>query len=181
MMAAQQGGGESWDIDWKYQDGPLEDNGFVKTFSGSASATMLHDGLHLQAAGGYIRFSPSVEFSKKAILEADFSSIYFAYANGFRLTLSNGSLGCHIYVNNGAVLYNNGSEIDLLELQRISENENVKLRMEKYPDKNIVYINGVEVLNTKTLSSYYCVKNALFQQSSGETVLKSLRYKFLEV
>lgn len=195
MLLQEQG--NDWDIEWDYTMGMPEDNGFDVTFIGDTNAItyeMTDKGLYMRVGGAdaYACIQPPIKTCTKGIVEVSFRIQNFSTSgSGFRILLSNGLYGCQIfiiYVNQGTtgISYDisTGNANKLLEFVKSLQSsydyyKDYTIRLE-FDEKtgNKIYLDGVLLKEYRDFSHYYCIGNKIFQQSSGETYLKSIKYKF---
>lgn len=176
--------GEARDVSWDYTMGLPEDNGFSREIYNDAASVLTDDGVMLQASSyAYIKYTFPVKTAKRAVVEVvvQFKDIS-ATQNGFRLLLSNGSYGNEIFakISGGSpsILYATNSINGKMLKRDLDLNTDYKIRLE-FDEAlgNKVYVNDLLVGEYEEFSTYYCKSNALFQQDSGTTLLKSLKYK----
>lgn len=184
---------KSWDIVWTYDMGRLADNGFSEAITGNASGLLKNDGYYLTSynseALDYIRFRPSVTTCLGGVVEVQIKILEFAPRfNGFRLTLSNGIEGAQIAINKGNLYVLKEGETATGEASYASPsicatlnvNTDYLLRMEfDINNGTKVYLDNILVYDKKNFSNVYCTINNIYQQSGGQTILKSLKYKFI--
>ena len=179
---------EDWDIDWKYTDGPLENFGWAKQIVGRAASEMKADGLYISSSGGYVKYACPVITCKKAAAEYEFRLITVpeaggGFGSGFRPILSDGNSGVQIFTNERGFVYSVSNSTPgfggiVLAPSLLSDHT---LRIEYAAGcNNKVFIDEQLAYEGNEFSTYYVSANSIFQQSGGETILKALRYKFIE-
>lgn len=174
---------KEWDVEWDYTMGMPEDCGFGLLVEGLGKSVMTDDGLSMSSVGGsYIRYTAPQEVCVSGAVEcvAVFKSTNAN--NGFRLCLSNGEYGAQIYVKSNKLYIAEGKIGDpgqkFTEVKPIGVGKEYLIRME-FDDVGVrVFLNGETIYEKEEYCSLYCVGNRIFQQDGGETVLKSLKYKF---
>lgn len=172
-----------WDIEWDYTMGMPENNGFEKTIIPDSNSKMLDDGVLLVGKGGYVRYNPLIATCKSGTVEAVvvFKQIHQG-ATGFRLLLSDGTSGIQIYVNRNYIFYavkrNSDAANELLPVSIVETNVEYTLRLEFDNYEIRIFLNGELALQKPRCEILWCVANRIFQQDGGETILKSIKYKF---
>lgn len=170
---------QDWDVVWDYTMGFPEDNGFEKLIDKSPLIEMTENGLSIHITdNGYVRYVPSgYETCNEGIYEEIISFSSLPVVNGNRMILSDGSEGLQIYIRrydsvNLGIVYN-----DKIIIWKLNYDEEYTVRIEKFSDMNIVYLNGEEIYRSDVLSTAYATGNKIFFQSGGEYLLKSIKFK----
>lgn len=180
MMMQDRGAPTDWDVMWDYSMGMPEDNGFTIEKSGNPIVRMEENGLYVDPASGYVRFSPKdYPTCKQGIYEVELEAIlWLTSPNGFRMILSDGEKGVQIYAN--------GSRIDIVEgivhstiYTGLSNGTTYTFRIEKIDGENVgrVFLDGEEIYATKKYATEYTVQNYIYFQTSGRYLFKAARFK----
>ena len=173
-----------YDVIWDYTDGLLSENGFTKYINGdNASETLLNDGVQLSAddSSSYVRIRPLIETCTSGIAEFVFSGTQYSSSSaaGARFSLSNGTSGLQIFIQNaGVVKYQRESNLADTGA-RCGDGQDHVLKFE-FNDggTNRVYFDGVRIVETDVVSSQYATYNNIFAQSNTTIKLKSIKYAF---
>ena len=170
------------DYTWLYKasDGLLSTKTSLVTaqIGSGCSESIVDDMLHIEIPKGsaLIRYTlaTTTNTAGKLTAKVKFSSMSHAAAgNGFRLQISNGSNGAQIFerqVTGGGSAYfgtySGNTYSDKLELDY---NTWYILSVERTASRQIVTIDGAEILNTTTYSTNYCTYNAIVVQNTTST------------
>ncbi len=192
MMMLQQNKGFDWDFDWSYKEGLLS-NHLATRFSGvGAKEELTENGLLLEvstevfANTNYVRYEFAPLNSNKAILELLINVNNFSAWNGegFRISLSQGSKGCHLYIQDGYIGYaadtKADGEVNFVKKFPASLNTDYLIRIEyDIAVGNKVTVNDTLMYEGNNFSTAYCTANRLYQQKSGSSYLKEVRFKHI--
>ena len=175
-----------WDIEYDYSMGALENNGFTKEISGVCDSYIIEDGFLLTAGSGHIIYNPRIVKANKAEAEVIIYLKKSAESDyGFRFDLSNGTYACHICIKKGG-LYVDESQTkqNYIGTKYISKiNLNTEYKINVYFDEKEgckVALNDKLIYEGKIFSYNWTIRNYIIQQNGGETVIKSIKYKFYE-
>ena len=168
-----------WDVVWDYTMGLPEDNGFEKVINLNPSIQMKANGLYIIPSEGYVRYQPiGFETCNEGVYEEKIIYGAFANSNGNRIILSNGTSGLQIYVIGGSIMFNNGMDNSMVTVTRdIKTNKEYAIRIERIGEINKIYLDGDKIYETEVVSGSYVIANRIFFQTSGEYLLKSIKFK----
>ena len=165
-----------WDVAWDYTMGLPEDNGFEKAIAVNPQIEMTGDGLHIVPGEGYVRYTPiGFETCNEGILETILSIAQFAYGDGFRMILSDGTSGLQIFCNQYYIKFQNGGFLQ--NVKEISTNTVYKIRIERIDGVNKIFLDDKKIYETDALSIQFVIENRIFFQSDGGYLLKSIKFK----
>ncbi|MDE6470009.1 MAG: hypothetical protein K2L19_03185 [Eubacterium sp.] len=174
---------EDYPYKWDYGMGELRNAGYEELINGTASSTLSDNGLKLSAKTGnsYIRYLFPIIHSSISECEVVFNVESFVPAtfNGFRIQLTNAVIGNQIYVKNNALYF--GSETAQLKLKDIIAEKDYKIRLWFDETRGCkVWLDDELIYETESFSTQYCTNTAIFQQSGGSTILKSVKYRVIK-
>ena len=195
-MMLQSGGAEkAWDYEWDYSMGLLEDNGWTKTTSGTATSSMSENGQKLTSAmNSYVRFeNPHFSTMDVGVLEVRLSAKYLdgSGTQNFRISLSNGSNGVQVYANRATVSGSTGRGLKLLDnaiihkgtlLAPFESGSEHTIRVELNHTTGAVYMDGTLLnANVNVSSMLYCSATRIWSQNQvgndSETIIKSVKIR----
>ena len=187
MMMLQNASKENWDFNWNYKQGLLSKYAPNTRFSGNGAEELTDKGLLLTANGGnadYVIYEFLPLRSNKAIYEVLITVDTFGESDGLVMSLSQGDKGCQIYVQNNAVCYEAGKNVNdtpkIISQMPIALNTEYLIRLEyDNVSGNKITVNDTSVYEGSKFSSYWCTKNLIKQQKSGSTYLKEVRFKHI--
>lgn len=190
-MLQSGGAEETWDYEWDYSMGLLEDNGWTKTISGTATSSMSENGQKLTSAfNSYVRLdNPNFSTMDVGVLEVRLSAKYSTgsvYQN-FRISLSNGSNGVQVYANAGSTgiglkLLDNAAPAKGTLLAPFESGSEHTIRVELNHTTGAVYMDGTLLnANVDVSTMLYCVATRIWSQNQAgndsKTIIKSVKIR----
>ena len=148
------------------------------TIQSGCTETLVDGLLHLfvpRGSNNLIRYRLVQETNTNAKLTAKvkFESINYATAGtALRLQVSNGTNGAQIFerYNNSSYKFGTFEGTTYTEQLSLELNTWYIISVERNNGKQIVTVDGNEILNSSTLSSNYCTSNAIFLQNAGGSI-----------
>lgn len=195
MLTAAEAAEETWDHEWSFEDGLLENNGWTKVINGNASASLISTGLKMMSNGyaAYICYEKKDAKKQIGVMEAVFSiHLGGAAAGGHaRFCFSNGTKGIQL----DAVVSTNAP--DTLDFY-ILDADDIKDRTLLAPfvsdqeytarcvlDGNVgrIYIDGVLLADNVDISTVlYSARTAVWWQggtyNANYLMLRSVKLKY---
>lgn len=190
-----------WDLEWDYTMGLLENNGWTKETSGTASSAMQTGGQRIQSAmNSWIRLNPPSAYTAitSGVMEIVASCAYttgypgsqpVAASQNLRICLSNGTNGIQTLVNGGnggastgvglKIMDNGTPYLCTLISPWVSGAEHT-VRLILNNGIGEVWVDGTKVVGSVNASSIlYATATRIWSQNSNNqpTILKSVKLK----
>lgn len=184
MMQAQQPSSQ-WDYEWDYSQGLLSSDGWDKTISGTASESIVSNGLKLSSAStGYIRLSNDNYNISAGVMEVLINVPQYSTYNtdeNNRICLSNGSKGITLYPNSGKWrVMNNSSPGSGTALADFVINTDYTIQLILDGGYASALINGASVLSGWDINNgVYSSRTAIWSQKQrgGYALIKSIKIR----
>ena len=192
---------ESWNYEWEYTAGLLENNGWTKTTLGTTTSTMTSAGQRLTSSiNSYVRLEhPSFAVVDVGVLEVVASVVYASGGNNdtgrgsqnMRLSISNGENGIQVYVNGDTSSNSIGIGLKLMDnndprlgtfLAPFESGSEHTIRLELNHNTGAVWLDRVLIRdNIDTSTILYCPASRIWSQNQvgngSETIIKSVKIR----
>ena len=181
----------SWTVEWDYEDGLPENNGFTKSTNTGATTSMQNDGLLMattssSASATYVltsesTYTPCTETVLEAVINlqelASLSANSSSYLKGCAFLVYNGASATNVSITSlGLSHYYNGAW-HVTDAQ-ISLNTDYTIRIETGYGTTKLYLDGVLVSEGTISTATTITATKIYQHQGGSTIHKSWKIRY---